>query len=381
MIRISSTPTCPKCRIELEHVVTFGGPEDSVTVGSQLRNTDSVTVGSQLRNTARGEYVTRSHWAPYQVAVFSATGKLLALRGRLGEGPGDYHGVEFIEVGRGDTLHVFDVNLRRQTLLAPGSWTVARTAPTPVFALLGTHILGRNPYVLFPDGRYVVNAERGDSALHLVGVEGDLVRSFGVGYGEEDLPPPPSRRHLSVLAPFETPELRRVDVIHRQLAAAGEGRIWAAYVGRYEIELWDTAGHRLRRLAREADWFKPWRGDEVAAKRRRHILRERERRGPDSPPPPYPPTFSALEQDDRGRIWTVISVEPWPAKTGAPREEDERHAIIEVLDPRVGRLLTSIRVPHMVENIVAPGLVAVRETRPSDGVHTVKVFRLVLLEG
>ena len=372
VIRIPSTPSCPKCRIELEHVVTLGGSPE-----------DSVDVGWLLRGNSRGDYFARVLGAPYEVAVFSATGKLLKVFGRRGEGPGDYRYIEFLEMGRGDTLHVFDFPLRRQTLLAPGSWSVGRIAPLPILPFIETvgEVLWPHPYVLLPDGRYVVNAQKGDSALHLVGVDGELVRSFGVGYREEDLPPPPSKRHLSVLGPGQAANVRRVDVVHRQLASAGEGRIWAAYRNRYEIELWDTAGRRLRRLARETDWFEPWRSDEVDAGRRRHIFRERERPGPDAPPPPYPPTFLGLEQDDRGRIWTVISVAPNPAGTGPPRGEHARDAIVEVLEPRAGRLLASVRVERKVEWIVGPGLVGVRETSGPYGLPTVKVFRMVLVEG
>ena len=369
VIRISSTPTCPKCRIELEHVVTFGGsPEDSVDVGRFLR-----------RN-SRGEYLTRNPWAPHEVAVFSATGKLLKLFGRTGEGPGDYGRVDFLEIGRGDTLHVFDLRLRRRTLLAPGSRSVGRIAPLPVLPYLEEEslILGPQAYVLLPDGRYIVNAERGDSALHLVGVDGELVRSFGVGYREEELPPPPSKRHLSVLQRGEAAALRRVDVIYRQLAAGGEGRIWAAYRNRYEIELWDTAGVRLRRLVRETEWFKPWRSDDWRARARRHIPREREGSGTDAPPPsPYPPMFLGLQQDDEGRIWTLlIGGNP----LGAPQGNDTTGPIVEVLDPRAGRLVVSVRVGQGVEEFVGTRLVAARETRASDGARIVKVFRMVLVE-
>ena len=372
VIRISSTPTCAKCRIELEHVVTLGGSPD-----------DSVDVGFLLRRNSRGEYFTRNRWAPHQVAVFSPAGKLLKLFGRRGEGPGDFGRVEFLEIGRGDTVNVFDIFLRRQTLLAPGSWSVGRIAPLPVRPLIESvgEMLWPHTYVLLPDGRYVVNAEKGDSALHLVGVDGELVRSFGVGYREDDLPTPPSKRLLSVLEPNEAPGLRRVDVIHRQLTGAGEGRIWAAYRNRYEIELWDTAGHRLRRLAREADWFKPWRSDEVEATQMRHMFRERERPGPDAPSPPTPPSFLGLQQDDEGRIWTLLSVTALRAGSGAPREEGARDAIIEVLDPEAGRLVASVRVEHEMESIVGPGLVAVRESGPPHGVEIVKVFRMVLVEG
>ena len=371
VIRIPSTPTCPNCRIELEHVVTFGGSRE-----------DSVDVGHLLRRNSRGEYLATRRWAPYQVAAFSEAGKLLKVFGRRGEGPGDWEVAEFLEIGRGDTLHVFDIfNLRRQTLLAPGSWRVGRIVALPVLPVLerSKMILGPQAYVLLPDGRYIVNGERGDSALHLVGVDGELVRSFGVGYREEDPPPPPSKRHLSVLEPGEAAGLRREGVIRRQLAAAGEGRIWAAYPNRYEIELWDTAGQRLRRLGREADWFKPWRWDEVTATQRRHGLRERERPGEeDAPPHPYPPTFWGLQQDAGGRIWTLL----WGGhEPSAAPGTDATGPIVEVLDPRAARLVVSVRLGRRAGEFVGPGLVAVRETRESDGVEIVKVFRMVLVEG
>ena len=166
-----------------------------------------------------------------------------------------------------------------------------------------------------------------------------------------------------------------MDVIARQIAAAPEGRVWAAYWNRYEIELWDTAGHRLRRLARDAEWYEPYRSDEFMATNRRHLLRERERGDPRAPGLPLPPFMAALQQDDRGRLWVLVWV---PPLSGGP--EGGRHTMVEILDPGAGRLVASARLPMQVSGFVGPGLVTVGETRESDGVEVVRVFRLALIE-
>ena len=354
VVRISSTPTCPTCRIEVRQVATIGSPEDSVSVNRQLR-----------RN-GRGEYVGVSRWTPYAVAVFDSSGELVGLHGRAGRGPGDYARIEFVEVGPGDTVHVFDLVQRRRTLLEPVSWKPARVAPLPILPQVGTIALTWGAHVLLPDGRYVVNAEKGDSALHLVGKDGELVRSFGAGCCREELPPPPSRGDLSVLDPYRVQELQRLDAIDRQLAAAGSGRVWAAYWNRYEVELWDTAGRRLRRVVREAEWFKAWRWDaqEAAATRRPSIV--------------HPPEFRALQQDDSGRVWTIVSVAP-DDEGGGREGAAVRHTVIEVLDPSAGRLIAAVRVEAPVMDFVGPGLVAVRETGAYD-VPIVKVLSVSLRE-
>ena len=363
VVRISSTPACPTCRIELKHVVTLGGSPG-----------DSVDVGWPVRRNSRGEYVTTSRWTPWQVAVFSASGKLSALRGRRGDGPGDYRGIDCLEIGPGDTVHVVDIFLRRRTLLAPGTLQMARMAPLPILPQVGAVALVSNSHLFFADGRYVVNGQRGDSALHLVSAEGELMRSFGTGYGEEDQPPPPSRRDLSVLQPHSIEADRRLDVIKRLLGDGGEGRVWAAYGNRYEVELWDTAGRRLRRLARDAEWFRPWRSDEIQARDMRHLLLERERGNLRAPGLPLPPNVFALQGDGQGRLWTLVSVPP-------EEPGGDRITIIEVLDPVAGRLVASLRVTMSGVTFVAPGLVRVREKRASDDVEVVKIFSVELVEG
>ena len=91
---------------------------------------DSVDVGVQpVRRTSRGAYVARSRWVHYQVLVYDAAGDLSAIKGRYGEGPGDHPGsVNHLEVGPGDTAHLFHNDRRKRSLLAPGSWNVARSA-------------------------------------------------------------------------------------------------------------------------------------------------------------------------------------------------------------------------------------------------------------
>ena len=162
-------------------------------------------------------------------------------------------------------------------------------------------------------------------------------------------------------------------MIWRQLAAGGGGRVWAAYQNRYEVELWDTAGRRLRRLARDAEWFDIYRSDEFSARNRRHLLRERERGNRLAPSLQYPPRVTALEQDGRGRLWTLVSVAP-------EKPEDRRNTIVEVIDPAAGRIVASRRFPMAVAGFAAPGLVTVRERREEDDVEIVKIFRLKLVE-
>lgn len=69
-----------------------------------------------------------------KVTVISPDGTPARSIGRKGAGPAEFEGIGSIQAGRGDTLFVFDNNLRRFSAFAPGEDTVAYTTRIAEFA-------------------------------------------------------------------------------------------------------------------------------------------------------------------------------------------------------------------------------------------------------
>jgi len=123
--------------------------------------------------------------------------------------------------------------------------------------------------------------------------------------------------------------------------------MWVAQVSSYDIELYDRAGSLIQLYRREADWFPPGSGRIVTAQ-------------PDGEPPQ--PKVVGVQEDERGRLWvlSIVADSGWrrafsadrlpPRRAGAPQyygvEDTNRlyDSVIEVIDPRSGKLISSTRV-------------------------------------
>ncbi|MDZ7362384.1 MAG: 6-bladed beta-propeller [candidate division KSB1 bacterium] len=55
----------------------------------------------------------------YSIKIFSRSGELLRSLGRKGQGPGEFIALSDLDIGRGDSLFAFDVDLRRISAFAP----------------------------------------------------------------------------------------------------------------------------------------------------------------------------------------------------------------------------------------------------------------------
>lgn len=306
-LNVSDDDRCTECRIELVREVVLGTAEGPGIIEDEL--------GSRAIRDERGRYYLIGNYSRY-IKVYSARGAYLTTIGRAGEGPGEYSGIGVIRPVSGDTLYVFDQPLSRYTVLGP-SYEVVRTARLAI-----------PPYielVIVNDSQMVFNSpvhtpDRIGLPLHLLNMQGEVIRSFGSTTGAFSLEVPSADS--------------------RAVARAGPDRVWSAYRNQYAVELWDTAGNLLRVIRRNVDWFPP--------------QLKRVERGA-TPAAPRPGLMD-IRQDARGRLWvlTTVADEEWreAVKPGGPHGEQVtdwkryRDIVIEVLDPVQGRLLASRRAPE-----------------------------------
>lgn len=342
-LEIRSTPACGTCRIELTKAAVLGADERELTFDT--RRPLAIAADSRGRIIA-GPIETRGF------AVFDSTGRLLRRVGREGSGPGEYRRIWNIVVGPGDSVFVGEVTERRLTVYSP-SLEVARTRTFPLM---------HDDIVALPDGRMILatvddSPLRAGLPLHLMTPEGAHGKSFGVDNPTYD---EWSRSHF-----------------WRRLAMAAGGGFWTAPLVRYELELWTDRLERAVTLVRSAPWFPPLATPYPSGRQSDEVR-------------PVP-EIRDLVQDREGLLWVIIAVadENWrqtrPA-AGAPVERGllslaqrapNYDTIVEVIDPRNGQLLASIRRPESFFGVRgAPLLYTVRENQA--GAESLEIWRLSL---
>lgn len=337
---IRDDPSCPKCTIDFEFVVTLGSPGGPGAL--------SVFPGP-ISLDARGRYYVlladRAHEMPF---VFRPDGSLLTRLGKEGEGPGEFLRPRDVAVGRSDTVYIYDSGTLRVTVLSP-DYALARTFRAPPSGWDGA---------VRDDGRIVFSArvataDRIGLALHEYRPDGAWVRSF------ED---------YSDL----TGEFRHTRFLH-----AGPSGLWSVPDQReYAIRLWDDSESPVRTLVREAEWYRPY-----------------ETWRPGTPGRPPDPMIRGLWEDGRGLVWTVAQVAAidWAQGLGTrTRAEGQDYypvedplevydGLVEVLDPDAARLVTSARIDAPIHWVLAPRLIAsVREG--SVGWWYADVYRVRLIK-
>lgn len=289
-IMVPDEPTCVGCKLEVELAVTLRPPSDNPAAGvceEALVETDGERV-----------FVAPT-CEPGLLAVYDIDGNFQEVVGQFGQGPGEFGVVMGVFLSEDGTVHVFDSNRRHTVLSADLQPTLMQQGlPVPFDAIVHS------------DGSSISQITSRDDAsagypLHSIDTRGEIVQSFGA----------------------ETPDYRsdRPGRMFRTIAATDDGWLWSARFSPYELELWHPDQGLARTIARAPEWFKPdlerSTGDKV------HDIR----------------------LDKEGRLWVVISlkIEDWnppdrrlPTATDMDRILD---TVIEIIDPRSGRLVASTR--------------------------------------
>lgn len=257
--------------------------------------------------------------------VFSPSGEYLKTVGRAGGGPGEFLGLSFVRPGPEDSLHMVDLLNMRWSVFSPDHEYV-RSAQLGVPVYMQLHLL--------PDGRGLFSAPvRGELALyplHLLDASGEHVRSFG-----------------AVPEEFES---IGVDAEWRKITPAGPTSVWAAFLDRYRIELWDAAVEDEQPkhvVERSVDWFPAGVPEAISLKE-----------------PPVT-RLQAVRQDSAGRLLVLLHtadvrwrevVAPGAAHPNVTDPVRYRNSRIEMLDPESGELLASAEHDLVFHGFIADDL-------------------------
>ncbi|HEX8276194.1 MAG TPA: hypothetical protein VF615_26380 [Longimicrobiaceae bacterium] len=330
---VSSTPACPTCRIALDRVVTLGSSGDPA-----LTRLTRVAVDS------RGRFFAAPTYNRGEIAMYDAGGRFVRRFGRAGRGPGEFGGfIHMLRAGPGDSIHVFEGP--RHTVLAPALSSFGSVRMLPVQP---------NEVVFLDDGRMVAHQMvmgRGGvgQPLHVIDPAGRIAQSFA-GTEKWD----PAKLYLGM----------------RNIAPASGNRIWSARAGSYRVELWGADGSNPLTVVRNASWFRPW---EHEVRRSAEGLER--------------PRVVDLAEDWQGRLWVSILVrDPKHRPASGTREvpitevdaDTEFDTILEVLDPRSGRLLAQRRFEQSISEFVGDGSMVVTRREDADGNIVVDVWRVRL---
>lgn len=333
-LTIPDKPSCPTCRIVLERVVTLGSSGEPA-----LSRSTHVAVDS------RGRFFAAPTYDPGKIVMYDARGVVVRTFGRPGQGPGEFGAlIHMLRVGPGDSIHVFEGN--RESVLSPG---IAGFGSQRILPLLPNDVL------FLRDGRAVVQRTiLGDGRtalpLHILDTQGRIARSFGGG-GLLD----PRKPYLGVLRLFPAP---------------GD-RIWSAHFGAYRIDLWSLDGSRLQTLVRDAAWFRPWDNEPISSTvaERRH------------------PRVVSVAEDPQRRLWVNVAVPGprWRPPHGGREmrldeldEDAEFDTVLEVLDPRNGRLLARGRFAQSMSGFIGNGPMLFSRREDAAGNVVIDVWRVRL---
>jgi len=266
------------------------------------------------------------------IQVFAESGEFLHTVGRSGQAPGEYQSPVATPSATGGVV-VVDPLQGRVTHLGAAFEVVATNA----FALSGLSDL-----IQLPDATLIAAAvvrERGEFGLplHALSPNGEsILRSFG--------------------GPDQAIRRTQVVTLRRVISPPTEvGSFWSLRGTQYQLEEWDSSGQLLRTINRNVEWFEPW--FEPPARNAR-----------EQAPPPSP---IGVYQDSEGLLWTLVHVadENWrPLPPGdvteggatitTMQQRNRLHdTIIEVIDPGLRRLVSSLRLDAYLRGFAGRGIV------------------------
>jgi 6-bladed beta-propeller len=334
--RSLGTPECPRCRIELDPVLTLRDNGGSAAL---------LGVVGLYASDSKGRIFVANGLRP-DLFVFDKEGQFVQRIGRPGAGPGEFQRISKILITSGDTLRVYDGANARETVFDP-SLKVVRHRPLPARWL---------QMAVYPNDLIVANIVSSRPALaglplHLVSRSGEITKSFGI-------------QAAIYRAGFDA-------LLGRSLALGPTGEIFALRNKEYVLEVWDSAGRQIAELTRDVPWFK-------------NNLYQRRKQGE----PPESLNKDGLAVDSSGMLWALISVPDrrWKqalTKGGVDGETVKsqdlfRDTFVEVFDTRRRRLIASARIDIATFSMFGERLIASLGEDKS-GEPTLRIWRLRLI--
>jgi hypothetical protein len=346
-IVIDSKPACADCTVRFTR--TADVTRDYI---ARVFGAASLTMDSRDRY-----YV--SHLG-HHIAIFDSAGKHLKDVGREGRGPGEYRMVHQIIISPEDSLHVFGMPRGHDVM-------------TPDYQIVRSHpfipATSRLTQFFFSGGTWMVRADlKRDQPgfgqpLHTLTANDSIVRSFGKD----------STYRSGYIAAF---------------GGSRRGGVWIGEPSRYRLSLWDTTGTRLLTVIRRPDWFKGRVANVSDSMRAIGKFRDMDEE-------PIVASVLASFEDSAGRLWVFSLVPELNWKAGPPRPVDPRFGqrvplindcaavhnfidtMVEVLDLKTGRLITSTRLPFMMDGVLGKNRVFLRQG-DSAGSCFFQVYQLTL---
>jgi hypothetical protein len=302
-ISVPSAVSCPGCSIQREQIL-------------RIVDTEPAWLGDHifLSRDSNGRFHAASNTdSPGRIHVLDSAGRKVGIYGNgKGRGPGEGELTVSPFFGPGDTAYVYDSALARVSVWSPDRKLV-RTFASPG-GIISAFLVDAKTLVIASN---VPTREHAGWPLHMVDVvNGSVRKSFGRSDGY------------------------RYDMAGanaRRIAQSADGGIWSSHFFEYVLEKWSKDGTLTRTLRRDVDWVRP---------------RDARTGAPGS-------TILAIWEDREGLLWVMIQVPDQRYAQNHARLEDPgdgmgkrirgrdrnglRDTIIEVIDPRAGRLLATRR--------------------------------------
>jgi hypothetical protein len=322
----------------------------------EIALTGDVQPGTQLVRDARGNIFGGSYQGA-QLMKWGPDGKLLAVVGGPGDGPGELGrgGISTFVVG--DTIYVKDSH--QHWVVYDSSLRVVRYADTGPISAYGRY----DTHFIPPDRIVSTHQKRGLAGFSIAVLTrtGEVIRRFGpIPQTAEEFQPRP-----------------------RASVYLKDGRLWVAPVAGpragYRIEIWDTAGVLLDSIVRAVPWFVAKPGYEADY-----------RANPEGRPFPFP-SLSLIFADSAGMVWAVSTLPKGPASEQAIRSAsignyrktfgEVMEFNFDVFDARTKELVASRRFPATTDFMSDPlyeGRWLHRVVEDSPGARRVSLVELTL---
>jgi len=297
-VTVSGRADCADCAVELVTIAVLGDPEDEASIRA-----DAPVAGCMVGVPGDSTYIVSGLVGGGQLLEYDSEGRAKTYIGRKGQGPDEF-GSNLRLIASRDTLFVLDISLGRMAV-TDRSGRFLRTFRLPVRVhsvdrLASGHFLLHGRPVSSDDGSPLFRV------LDEQGVEAAAFGSPSPRFGEKD---------------------------QWVISARADSGFLAARMWEYEIYRGTEGGDLALYITRRADWFPTG-----SAWNEKILVTD-----------PPPPLVTHVREDASGLVWTFVTVadQEWSAEIPNPGSvewfRDSFDTIVEVIDPRQGRILATTR--------------------------------------